>query len=166
MRLASWILFTLLPVFPLLANDLLLDALLPGYGALSRKHYVTGGLIAAGRVGSAFLAFESYIEHQELSSRARAARLAEMVYGPGRLFFDPQSGPVDARDLQNRADRRLAASRALIAFHLGLGAASLFYTAHLIREERITPTVELLSDGDSERPGAGIRLGIFIPLET
>ncbi|MBE7440486.1 MAG: hypothetical protein HS115_18695 [Spirochaetales bacterium] len=150
---------------PTMARELLLDVLLPGYGALSRERYVSGGLIAAGRLSSAYLAFDSYVEHQELKSRARAARLAELLYGPGRLFLDPVSGPVNARDLQKKADRRLAASRAFIAFHLGLSVGSLFYTAHLISEEKYTPTVELLSDGDFVNQGAGIRLGLFIPLE-
>lgn len=152
---------------------LLADLAVPGYGAFQAGHPVAAGLIAAGRLGTAFLAYEYHAQSLEMASRAHAVRTAEWLYGPSTLFYDPHLGrPVSAHELQILSGRRRASSQAFLALHLGLTAGSLIYTYRWQRSrfmpifELQPPTLPVPATIGPQKEERGMTLGLLIRLDA
>ena len=114
-----------------------LDALLPGYGAFYFENYITGGLIATGRVGTLILAARYWRQKVEYRSAERAARTAEFVYGLGFRYKDPYGGGYyTSEEFRRLADRRGLGQNLALSLHAVITLYSFFSTRSLVQERR------------------------------
>ena len=111
-----------------------LDLALPGSGMIHNDRYVLAGTIAFVRVSTAFLAINYRNRAREYRSAQQAARVADVVYGPGLRYRDPYSGDYLTSDgFGRRADRRQYISGLALSLHL---AVALWSAAHTYRFEQ------------------------------
>src|SRR5690349_20149937 len=73
-------------------TEILADALVPGFGGFYTGHYAGGTAIAVGRVSTAYLSWYYSQRAREYHSAEKAARLAELYFGPGYRFKNPYGG--------------------------------------------------------------------------
>ncbi len=115
---------------PGIYGDVALDFFVPGYGAFTRREYVTGSLLAVGRLGTLYAAGAFYVQFREYQSAERAARTAGLFFGPGLRYKDPySSGYATADDFRDRAERRAFFAGTAVTVHAVLTIVSLWWTA-------------------------------------
>ncbi|MCB1138133.1 MAG: hypothetical protein KDK23_05220 [Leptospiraceae bacterium] len=103
------------------------EVFLPGYNAFRNESYISGSFLLIGRILTAYSAYYYHARYINYESAARAARLADIYYGPGLEYADPYSGDfLSSQDLQNRAGRSQNYYHLSLALHAGLTAAGLF----------------------------------------
>lgn len=96
-----------------------LDFFFPGYGLFKYDRPIQGSLVAAGRISTIPLAYQFHRTANEYDSLARAARNAEIYYGPGLVYYDPIHGGYKSREKMERlADRNRFYAGLSISFHL------------------------------------------------
>ncbi|MCB1169564.1 MAG: hypothetical protein KDK25_04485 [Leptospiraceae bacterium] len=103
------------------------EVFLPGYNAFRNESYISGSFLLIGRILTAYGAYYYHARYINYDSAARAARVADLYYGPGLEYADPYSGDfLSSQDLQNRAGRSQNYYHLSLALHAGLTAAGLF----------------------------------------
>lgn len=128
---------------------LLLDVCLPGYGSFYHERYVPGALIATGRVLSLYFAGVAWKEAREYRSAARAAKNADLYYGPGFKYKDPYGGGFSTADeFHHKADRKALTMGLAITAHILITAFSVFMVTDLHEQERMKnlPVFEIQSE--------------------
>lgn len=111
------------------------DAFLPGYGSFATGHPVSGSVIAAGRIGTAYLAY--YFRQREIEYRSaeNAARIAELYFGPGYRFRNPYGkGYYNASEYRRLAGRREFFWNLSLVVHAGLLITGQAMTSHYYEE--------------------------------
>ncbi len=155
-----------------------LDAAVPGFGSFYNKSYLAGSLFAVSRAGTVYLALHFWTEQQEYRSAARAARAAEVYFGPGYRYDNPYGrGYYNAEEFQRIADRRSFFFGLSLTTELILTVYSLLYTKSLIddSEEKNIPVFEIkpetsgnildrnfLISGDRPREGMRFNAGVIL----
>lgn len=110
-------------------GDAALDFFVPGYGAFARQEYVAGSLFAAGRLGTLYAAGAYYVQFREYQSAERAARNADLFFGPGLRYKDPYAGGYGtADDFRDKAERRAFFAGTAVTLHIALTIVSLWWT--------------------------------------
>jgi len=154
----------LLVTLPLHAENRLtslsLDFFLPGYGAFSHDSPLAGGLILGGRAGTIYLAFEFWQKQIEYRSAARAARAAEVYFGPGYRYKDPfDSGYRTAQELDRLAGRNTFYYSLSLSFHAVITIVSLVFTNFLVSldEKKDRPVFDIQADVLPGTEARGVR---------
>jgi hypothetical protein len=114
------------------------DALLPGYGSFSTGHPVSGTIQAAGRVGTAYLAY--YFRQREIEYRSaeNSAKIAELYFGPGYRFRNPYGkGYYNSAEYRRLAGRREFFWNLSLVLHAGLLITGQAMTAHYYDEMQL-----------------------------
>ncbi len=130
-------------VFPVAADAAPLsmhaaDALLPGYGSFSTGHPISGSILAAGRVGTAYLAY--YFRQREIEYRSaeNSAKIAELYFGPGYRFRNPYGkGYYNSSEYRRLAGRREFFWNLSLVLHAGLLLTGQAMTAHYYDEMQL-----------------------------
>ncbi|MBW7857247.1 MAG: hypothetical protein H3C43_02855 [Leptonema sp. (in: Bacteria)] len=118
-----------------LANDIALESVLPGYIFFKNNQRISGSFMLSGRVSTIAGGFYFYNRYINYSSAEKAAKLADLYYGPGLKYRDPYShGYKSSNEFRKQADRNLNLSYYSIAAHLILLSVSI-YNAILIDEQ-------------------------------
>jgi len=124
------------------------DLLLPGYGAYRFGKRNPALWIAAGRLATAWIAYDSWIKKEEYRSQQRAAAIADLYLGPGYKYADRISGGFKSTaEFKLEKERQLSYFSSAMTVHLLITAVSLYYTRTLdetrklknIPEFEITP---------------------------
>jgi len=111
------------------------EIFLPGYGSFTTGHPVSGSLLAAGRVGTAYLAY--YFRQREIEYRSaqNAAKIAEFYFGPGYRFRNPYGkGYYNSVEYGRRAGRREVFWHLSLVVHAGLLVTGQAMTSHYYDE--------------------------------
>lgn len=114
------------------------DAFLPGYGSFSTGHPVSGSILAAGRVGTAYLAY--YFRQREIEYRSaeNSAKIAELYFGPGYRFRNPYGkGYYNAAEYRRLAGRREFFWNLSLVLHAGLLITGQALTSHYYDEMQL-----------------------------
>ncbi|MCE9596968.1 MAG: hypothetical protein K8S54_03285 [Spirochaetia bacterium] len=119
---------------------LLADAVVPGFGAFYTGHYALGTAIATSRIGTGYLSWYYSQRAREYGSAEKAARIAELYFGPGYRFKNPYgSGYYNASEYSHLAGKRKFYANIALLVHLGVAVTSGFLTADWLDEARPTP---------------------------
>lgn len=156
MKQISRIVFSLsllLPATPVSARglELVADALVPGFGAFYTGHYGAGTAIGVGRIGTAYLSYYHSQRAREYQSAEKAARIAELYFGPGYRFKNPYgSGYYSAAEYSRMAGKRKFYANIGIVVHVGIAVASGLLTASWLDQAQVTPIFP--APGKNEQP--------------
>lgn len=145
---------------PIMARETVIvaDAVLPGFGAFYAGHYVPGIAIATGRIGTAYLSWYYDQRAREYRSAEKAARIAELYFGPGYRFKNPYGGGYYTASEYNRLSgkRKLYSNLGLLV-HFGLAIGSGLLTASWI-DEAMPPPVFPMPEARDQPLSFTIRL--------
>lgn len=111
------------------------EVFLPGYGSFTTGHPVSGSILAAGRVGTAYLAY--YFRQREIEYRSaeNAAKIAEIYFGPGYRFRNPYGkGYYNSAEYRRLAGRREVFWHLSLVLHAGLLVTGQALTSHYYNE--------------------------------
>ncbi|MBL8019671.1 MAG: hypothetical protein JNM27_08415 [Leptospirales bacterium] len=120
--------------------ELVADALVPGFGSFYTGHYGAGTAIGVGRIGTAYLSYYQSQRAREYQSAEKAARIAELYFGPGYRFKNPYgSGYYSAAEYGRMAGKRKFYANIGIVVHVGIAIASGLLTSGWLDEAEATP---------------------------
>lgn len=128
------------------------DLFIPGSGAFLMDHPKTGAAIFFARTLSAYYAYTLNVQKTEYQSAERAARIADIYWGPGYNYKDPYStGYLNAEGFRRKADQKRYYRNLSIGVHLIATAASLFFTRSLLENQTTYPVFDLEPESNGNK---------------
>lgn len=115
-----------------------LEPVLPGIVFFNRDQPVAGSLILTGRIVTLAGAVQFYNRYADYASAERAARIADLYYGPGLQYRDPYSGGYrTTTQFRKEADRNLNLAGYSVGIHLILLGVGMYNGLLFAAEDRL-----------------------------
>lgn len=115
-----------------------LEPVAPGAVFFSQNRPVAGTLMLTGRVITLASAIHFHNRFADYASAEKAARLADLYYGPGMRYRDPySSGFKSSLEFRKEADRNLNLASYSVGLHLILLGVGIYNGLILQREEEL-----------------------------
>jgi hypothetical protein len=115
-----------------------LEPVLPGIVFFNRGRPVAGSLMLAGRIVTLAGAVHFHNRYADYASAERAARIADLYYGPGLQYRDPYSGGYKTTtQFRKEADRNLNLAGYSVGIHLILLGVGMYNGLLFAAEDRL-----------------------------
>jgi hypothetical protein len=115
-----------------------LEPALPGIVFFNQDRPVSGSLMLAGRLLALAGAVHFHNRYADYASAEKAARIADLYYGPGLQYKDPySSGYKTTTEFRKEADRNLNLSGYSVAIHLILLGVGIYNGILFAKENKL-----------------------------